>query len=90
MNSYYITVVVHWLASVHSKCKDDGSNPVSVISYNCQTVNVKEFISTTRQIIVDRRNFFLFFVAWGIRATSARISGLLRSARQTELQPISV
>ena len=28
MNSHYITVVVQWLASVHSKCKDDGSNPV--------------------------------------------------------------
>ena len=23
MNSYYVTVVVQWLASVHSKCKDD-------------------------------------------------------------------
>lgn len=43
MNSYYITVVVHWLASVHSKCKDDGSNPVSVISCNYQTIYMKEF-----------------------------------------------
>ena len=23
MNSYYVTVVVQWLASVQSKCKDD-------------------------------------------------------------------
>ncbi len=45
MNSYYITVVVQWLASVHNKCKDDGSNSVSVISCNCQTINMKEFTS---------------------------------------------
>ena len=45
MNAYYITVVVQWLASVHSKYKDDGSNLVSVISYNCQTINMKEFTS---------------------------------------------
>ncbi len=43
MNSYYTTVVVQWLASVPSNCKDDDSNPVSVISCNCQTM--KEFTS---------------------------------------------
>ena len=45
MIAHYITVVVQWLASVQSKCKDDGSNPVSVTSCKCQTVNMKEFTS---------------------------------------------
>lgn len=45
MNSYYVTVVVQWLASVPSKCNDNGSNPVSVISCKCLTINMKEFTS---------------------------------------------
>ena len=45
MNSCYITVVVQWLASVPSMCKDDGSNPVSVISCYCQIINMKESTS---------------------------------------------
>ena len=35
MIAYYITVVVQWLASAPSKCKDDGSNPFSVIGCKC-------------------------------------------------------
>ena len=45
MYSFYITAVVQWLASVNSKFKDDGSNPVSVTSCNYQTINMKEFTS---------------------------------------------
>ena len=45
MNSNYITFVVQWLASMPSKSKVDDSYPVSVISSNCQTINMKEFTS---------------------------------------------
>ena len=48
MIAYYITVVVQWLASVLRRCKVDGSNPVSVISCNCQTINMKEFTRDKR------------------------------------------
>ncbi len=43
MSSYYTTVVVQWLANVPNKCKNDGSNPVSVKGWNYQAINMKEF-----------------------------------------------